>query len=62
MLLTAAQEMRATAANYRRLAEHQADAKEREKYLAYARVYDELAMSRKRAQLYERPSAPEKVD
>ena len=59
--VTVADEMRATAANYRRLAERQTDAREAEKFRAYAGVYDELAKRREGDQLYERPSASEKV-
>ena len=60
-MLSDAEAMRVMADNYRRLAERQTDAKESEKYLAYAGVYDELAISRERGQLFG-PSAPEKLD
>jgi len=44
--MTDAELMRVRADNYRRLAEQQTDAKELEKFLAYASVYDELAIRR----------------
>jgi hypothetical protein len=46
--------MRVTADNYRRLADRQTDAKESERFLAYATAYDELATRREQAVLRSR--------